>query len=80
MNWCMVAICGLCIPLLFVFKERYARLELDATNIQRDRQKTRHRQPKASITEDEGEKKLLLSHEDSIQPRKNYTSSINSTV
>ncbi|EDO48894.1 predicted protein, partial [Nematostella vectensis] len=29
MNWCMVAICAGCIPMLFFFKEKYSRLELD---------------------------------------------------
>lgn len=32
MNWCMVGICGGCIPLLLLFKEQYSRLELDAAN------------------------------------------------
>ena len=34
MNWCMVAICAGCIPLLLLFKEKYSRLELDAANRQ----------------------------------------------
>lgn len=34
MNWCMVGICGGCIPLLLLFRERYTRLELDAVNRQ----------------------------------------------
>lgn len=34
MNWCMVGICGGCIPLLLLFKEKYTRLELDAVNRQ----------------------------------------------
>ncbi|KAL9967772.1 hypothetical protein ACROYT_G026064 [Oculina patagonica] len=37
MNWCMVAICGGCIPLLLLFKEQYSRLELDAANRQAKR-------------------------------------------
>ena len=34
MNWCMVAICAACVPLLLLFKERYSRFQLDAANIQ----------------------------------------------
>ena len=37
MNWCMVAICGGCIPLLLLFKEQYSRLQLDAANRQAKR-------------------------------------------
>ena len=37
MNWCMVAICAGCIPLLLLFKEKYSRLELDAANRQAKR-------------------------------------------
>ena len=32
MNWCMVGICGGCIPLLLLFKESYSRSQLDAAN------------------------------------------------
>ena len=37
MNWCMVGICGGCIPLLLLFKERYSRSQLDAANRQAKR-------------------------------------------
>ena len=37
MNWCMVGICGGCIPLLLLFREQYSRLELDAGNRQAKR-------------------------------------------
>ena len=37
MNWCMVGICGGCIPLLLLFKEQYSRLQLDAANRQAKR-------------------------------------------
>lgn len=80
MNWCMVAICGLCIPLLLVFKEKYHRSELDVAKIQKERGPTRHRRTQVTDDEGEDEKAHLLSrsHEDSL--KRNYTSSGNSVV
>ena len=51
MNWCMVAICGMCIPLLIVFRERYTRLEQDAAGGRGSTMRPRPRRRKRQISE-----------------------------
>lgn len=74
MNWCMVAVCAICIPLLLVFKEKYHRYDLDTGAIQQERRQARTGHKRAK----DDEKKALLSsgeHEKSM-----YSSSGNSVV
>ncbi|XP_032222450.1 solute carrier family 49 member 4 homolog isoform X2 [Nematostella vectensis] len=78
MNWCMVAICAGCIPMLFFFKEKYSRLELDAGNIQKERQKARTKYS-PNKTEVEGERRPLLSSAEHVKSD-GYTSSVNSII
>lgn len=77
MNWCMVAICGMCIPLLLTFKEKYHRHELDTGAIQQERQRARTK-PRQHKKDDSETKALLSSGEHDRSLR--YASSGNSVV